>query len=58
MTAPTHPDPAWTPDQLAVWNERLAIMAQDRAQPGNSFSEYVQAQKEANEEGQRTCKPS
>jgi hypothetical protein len=56
MTDPTHPDPAWTPDQLAVWNERLAIMAQDRTQPGNTFAEYHQARKEANEEKQREVK--
>ena len=45
MTDPTHPNPAWTPDQLYVYRERLAIMGEGR--DTNTYAEYAVAYKQA-----------
>jgi hypothetical protein len=46
----TKPNPAWTPDQLHVYRERLAICGENRDQDGkqsNTMADYVMAYKQA-----------
>lgn len=45
MTDMTRPNPEWTPDQLHVYQERLAIMGEQKE--GNTHHECVTAYRQA-----------